>query len=167
MATAISATTRAKRPGEIDGVHYHFLSAQEFEECADAGAFLEHVAYAGNRYGTLNSEIDRILALGRAPLVEIELRGARAVRAARPDALAVFIAPPSVEELERRLSGRATDSPDAIAARMRTSEIELRARDEFDRVIVNDDVAAATDLLVAAVTEACCATDDADGECNG
>src|SRR5690606_17611639 len=86
VATAISATTRPRRPGEVDGVHYHFLSAEEFEARVAAGAFLEHVEYAGNRYGTLNSEIDRILAEGRCPLVEIELRGARAVRAARPEA---------------------------------------------------------------------------------
>lgn len=155
ITTAISATTRARRPGEVDGLHYHFLTPERFEELVDAGAFVEHVSYAGNRYGTLHSEIDRILGEGRAPLVEIELRGARAVREARPDSVAVFIAPPSIEELERRLEGRATDSPAAIAERMRVSEIELRARDEFDHVIINDDAGAATDRLEAAVVAAC------------
>lgn len=151
----MSATTRPRRRNEVDGVHYHFLDEDEFLRRAEQGLFLEHVRYAGNRYGTLRSEIDRILAEGRAPVVEIELVGARAVRAAMPEALAVFIAPPSVEELERRLARRGTDRPDEIATRMRTSEIELRARDEFDHVIVNDDREAATDRLVAAVCDAC------------
>lgn len=167
IATAISATTRRIRPGEVDGVDYHFLSEEQFADAVGRGAFLEHVSYAGNRYGTLHSEIDRILADGRAPLVEIELRGARAVRAARPDALAVFIAPPSIEELERRLAGRATDTPGEIAERMRTSEIELRARDEFDCVIVNDDAEAATERLAAAVAAACGAVAGADGGRDG
>ena len=136
-------------------MHYHFLAEEDFLRRVAEGAFLEHVEYAGNRYGTLTSEVDRILGEGRAPVVEIELIGARAVRASMPEALAVFIAPPSVEELARRLERRGTDAPADIAARMRTSEIELKARDEFDRIIVNDDRETATAQLVAAVTEAC------------
>lgn len=164
ITTATSATTRRRRPDEVDGRHYHFLTDEEFTRRVDAGEFLEHVEYAGNRYGTLRSELGRILAEGRAPLVEIELRGARAVRASIPGALAVFIAPPSVEELARRLEHRATDSPAEIAARMRTSEIELQARNEFDCVIVNDDLERATERLAAAVAGACGAeTGDADG----
>lgn len=128
-----------------------------------AGDFLEHVSYAGNRYGTLRSEIDRILASGRAPLVEIELRGARAVRSCIPGALAVFIAPPSVEELARRLEERGTDDPADIAERMRTSKIELRARDEFDCVIVNDDRAEATVRLAREIARACGAKEPCDG----
>jgi guanylate kinase len=153
--TTVSATTRPRRPGEDDGVHYHFIDEEEFVRRIEAGDFLEHVHYAGNRYGTLRSEVGRILAQGRAPVVEIELVGARAVRAAVPDAVAVFIAPPSVEELARRLERRGTDAPSDIEERMRTSEIELQARDEFDHVIVNDDRDRATDLLVEAVAEAC------------
>jgi guanylate kinase len=155
IETAISATTRRRRAGEVDGLHYHFLDEDEFARRVAGGEFLEHVRYANNRYGTLRAEIDRILTAGRAPLVEIELRGARAVRASIPGALAVFIAPPSVEELARRLQERGTDDPADIAERMRTSEIELRARDEFDCVIVNDDRAEATSRLAREIVRAC------------
>ena len=155
VSATVSATTRPRRPGEVDGVHYHFLDEDEFVRRIERGHFLEHVTYAGNRYGTLASEVERILSEGRAPVVEIELVGARAVRAAMPQSLAVFIAPPSVEELARRLERRGTDAPADIEARMRTSEIELRARDEFDEVIVNDDREAATRRLIEAVSRAC------------
>lgn len=151
----MSATTRPPRPGERDGVDYHFIDDEEFVRRIDAGLFLEHVRYAGNRYGTLVSEVDRILGQGHAPVVEIELIGARAVRAAVPQAFAVFIAPPSVEELARRLVERGTDSDEDIRARMRTSEIEMRARDEFDAVIVNDERTTATERLIEAVGAAC------------
>jgi guanylate kinase len=123
LEVAISATTRRMRPRERDGVDYHFLSPAEFERRVAAGDFLEHVTYAGNRYGTLRSEIDRILAAGRCPIVEIELAGARAVRAMVPDAVSVFISPPSLEELVARLGRRGTDTEAEIAARMETSRI--------------------------------------------
>jgi guanylate kinase len=155
---AVSATTRRIRPGERDGEHYHFLSPVEFERRVAAGAFLEHVSYAGNRYGTLRSEIDRILAGGRCPIVEIELAGARAVRAAMPDAVSIFISPPSLEELVARLASRGTDTPDEIAARMATSRVELEARDEFDHTVVNADRDRAIDDLAAVVREALTAT---------
>jgi guanylate kinase len=127
------------RPRERDGVDYHFLTPQEFERRVAAGDFLEHVTYAGNRYGTLRSEIDRILAAGRCPIVEIELAGARAVRAMIPDAVSIFISPPSLEELVARLGRRGTDSEAEIAARMETSRVELQAPDEFDHTVINDD----------------------------
>jgi guanylate kinase len=139
------------RPGERDGVQYHFLDPEEFERRVRAGEFLEHVTYAGNRYGTLRSEIDRILAHGRSPLVEIELEGARAVRAAVPEAVSVFIAPPSLAELGRRLSRRATDTKGEIAARLATSRVELQAMGEFDHVIVNADADAAVEELAELV----------------
>jgi guanylate kinase len=148
---AISATTRRTRPGERDGVDYHFLSVEEFERRVAAGEFLEHVEYAGNRYGTLRSEIDRIQAAGRSPLVEIELAGARAVRAALPDAVSIFIAPPNREELAQRLRLRGTDSQGEIAARMETSRVELEAMSEFDHVIVNREVGDATRELAEVV----------------
>jgi guanylate kinase len=132
-------------------VDYHFLSPEEFERRVRAGEFLEHVTYAGNRYGTLRSEIDRILGRGRSALVEIELEGARAVRAAMPEAVSVFIAPPSLAELGRRLKLRATDSEGEIAARLATSRVELQAMDEFEHVIVNDDAREAVERLAELV----------------
>lgn len=156
----MSATTRRIRPGEVDGEHYHFLSPREFEQRARDGRFLEHVTYAGNRYGTLRSEIDRILAAGRSPVVEIELEGARAVRRMIPDAVSVFIAPPSRQELSARLARRATDTQGEIAERLRTGEVELAARDEFDHVVVNEAVEVAIDDLARIVGAA---TGPADG----
>ena len=147
----MSATTRRIRPGEVDGRDYHFLSAEEFARRVEEGRFLEHVTYAGNRYGTLRSELDRILAEGRSPVVEIELAGARAVRRMIPDALSVFIAPPSWQELSARLERRATDTQGEIAERLRTGEVELAARDEFDHVVVNEALDVAIDELARIV----------------
>jgi guanylate kinase len=144
------------RPGEVDGRDYHFLSPAEFERRAREGAFLEHVTYAGNRYGTLRSEIDRIIAAGRSSLVEIELEGARAVRTAIPDSVSVFIAPPSVQELGRRLELRGTDTSGEIVERMATSRVELEARDEFDHVIVNEDVDTAAQELADVIRTVTC-----------
>jgi guanylate kinase len=160
LQVAVSATTRRIRPGEVDGEHYHFLTPEEFAERVRDGQFLEHVTYAGNRYGTMRSEVDRILSLGRSPVVEIELAGARAVRRMVPDAVSVFIAPPSWQELSARLERRATDTEGEIAERLRTGEVELAARDEFDHVVVNEDVEAAVDDLARIVRAA---TRPADG----
>jgi guanylate kinase len=153
MEVAVSATTRRRRPGEIDGDDYHFLSPGEFERRVADGDFLEYVEYAGHRYGTLRSEIDRILAAGRSPIVEIELAGARAVRRDVPDSVSIFIAPPSLAELGRRLARRATDTEGEIAARLATSRVELEAMDEFDQVIVNDDVERAARELAETLAE--------------
>ena len=143
----MSATTRGRRPGERDGEDYHFLAPEEFARRVDAGEFLEHVEYAGNRYGTLRGEVERNLAEGRSVVLEIELAGARRVRRMLPDAVSVFIAPPSFDELERRLARRAPDSPAEIARRIEVSRWELEAVDEFGHVIVNADRAEATDEL--------------------
>jgi len=152
MALSVSATTRAPRPGEKDGVDYHFLSPEEFQERIDRDEFLEWAEYAGNRYGTLRSELDR----DAHPLVlEIEVQGARQVRARVGDAVSVFIAPPSEEALRTRLVGRGSDSPEQIERRLQTAWRELAARDEFDHVIVNDDLDAAVEelsQLVATIT---------------
>jgi guanylate kinase len=142
---SVSATTRDPRPGEVDGRDYHFLTQQEFERRLAAGDFLEHALYAGNHYGTLKEEIER--APGNLVL-EIEVEGARQVRKALPEATQVFIAPPSDEALRERLEGRMTDTPDAIDRRLARAKEELAARQEFKRVIVNDDLERAVDELV-------------------
>jgi len=147
VRVAVSATTRKRRPGEVDGEDYHFLTPERFEERVARGDFLEHVEYAGNRYGTLRSEIEASLAEGRSVILEIELAGARRVRRMVEDPLSVFIAPPSIEELERRLERRATDTEAEIARRIEVSRWELEAAGEFDHVIVNADRDEATGEL--------------------
>ncbi len=139
------------RPGELDGVDYHFLTQDAFGAAVDAGAFLEHVEYAGNCYGTLRREVDAHLAAGQSVVVEIELKGARAIRSMLPDAVTVFIAPPSMAELARRLEDRNTDSAREIAARLEVSKSELAAMGEFDHTVVNDDLDMATDALTDVV----------------
>jgi guanylate kinase len=156
LELSVSATTRQPRPGERDGVDYHFLTPAEFDRRARAGEFLEHATYSGNRYGTLRSEVERQLAEGRPVVLEIEVQGARQVREAMPDAVAVFIAPPSREALRARLIGRGTDTPEQVDARMRTAERELEAQSEFPHVVVNDRLERATDELVAIVRAELC-----------
>lgn len=137
---AVSATTRPPRPDETDGREYHFLTREGFEQAVAEGAFLEWVEYSGDLYGTLRREVDDKLAAGVAVILEIELRGARAVREAMPEAVLVFIAPPSLDELGRRLRGRGTESDAAIARRLAIAASEVAGADEFDHVVVNDDV---------------------------
>jgi guanylate kinase len=141
LELSVSATTREPRSGEEDGREYHFLTPAEFARRADVGDFLEHATFSGNRYGTLRSEIERTLEAGRSVVLEIEVQGARQVRAAMGDeAVLIFIAPPDPEVLRRRLAGRGTDSDDAIARRLETAKQELEAQQEFKHVVVNDDV---------------------------
>ena len=140
LVLSTSATTRPPRESERDGRDYHFLSREEFARRADANEFLEHAAYSGNRYGTLRSEVERRLAAGQSVVLEIEVQGARQVRAAMPEAVLVFIAPPDPAALQRRLEGRGTDDPEAISERLRTAEIELDAQQEFQHVVVNDEL---------------------------
>jgi guanylate kinase len=152
MKLSVSATTRQPRAGEEDGVDYHFLTREEFDRRIEAGEFLEWAEYAGNRYGTLRSELER----DANPLVlEIEVQGARQVRERVPDAVSVFIAPPSDEALRTRLVGRGSDDPEQIERRLAVAREELAARDEFDYVVVNDDLDAAVQELadrVATIT---------------
>jgi guanylate kinase len=137
---SVSATTREPREGEVDGRDYHFLDREEFDRRAREGEFLEHATYSGHRYGTLRSEVDRRLAEGRSVVLEIEVQGARQVRAAMPESVQVFIAPPTPEALRQRLTGRGTDSADQIDERLRTAELELAAQEEFGYAVVNDDI---------------------------
>jgi guanylate kinase len=138
LELSVSATTRAPRPGERDGVDYHFLSDADFQRRVDAGEFVEHATYAGRRYGTLRSELERRTAAGRPVVLEIEVQGARQVRETLPEAVQVFVAPPSLEALRARLVGRGTDDPETVAARLAVAREELSARDEFGHVVVND-----------------------------
>jgi guanylate kinase len=153
LELSVSATTRDPRPGEQHGIDYHFLDAEEFERRAEAGEFVEHAAYSGRRYGTLRSELDRRLADGMPVVLEIEVQGARQVREAMPEAVLVFIAPPSTEALRARLVGRGTDAGEQIEQRLRTAERELEARPDFAHVVVNDRLEQATDELAAIVQE--------------
>jgi guanylate kinase len=133
----VSATTRAPRRGEANGVDYHFLSPVDFERRVAAGEFVEHASYAGNRYGTLKSELARPAG---AIVLEIDVQGARQVREALPDAKLIFIEPPSFEDLERRLAGRGADRPEQIERRLAAAREELAAAGAFDHRIVNDDL---------------------------
>ena len=147
LELSVSATTRPPRSGEVDGRDYHFLAPQEFERRAQAGRFLEHATYSGKRYGTLRSEVERRLSWGVSVVLEIEVQGARQVRAAMPEAVQVFIAPPTPESLRERLLGRGTDSPEQIDERLRTGELELAAQEEFRHVVVNDEIERAAERL--------------------
>ena len=149
LVVATSATTRPPRPGEHDGVEYHFLSPEDFQRRADAGEFLEHVTYAGNRYGTLRSEVDRRLQNGQSVVLEIEVVGAKEIKRQRPDAVTIFVAPPSVADLERRLEGRNTDPPEVIQERLKIARGELEAQSQFDHVIINSTVSIAAAQLTA------------------
>ena len=143
LRLSVSATTRAPRAGEVEGVDYFFMDRDRFAELVEQDAFVEHADYAGERYGTLRDELvsDRS---DRAVLLEIEVQGARQVREKLPEALQVFIAPPSAADLRRRLEGRGTDSPETIERRLEAAEDEMAAQDEFARVVVNDDLGRAT-----------------------
>ena len=151
---SVSATTRARRPGEIDGLDYHFVSDAEFDRMINTGELLEWADIHGgtHRSGTPRGPIEDRIAAGLPALLELDLQGARAVRVALPEALLVFIAPPSWDELVDRLVGRGTEPPDVVARRLRTAREELAARSEFDVEVVNDDVRrAAEDLLTLIV----------------
>ena len=153
LELSVSATTREPRSGEEDGRDYHFLTPDEFDQRVEAGDFLEHATYSGNRYGTLRQEVERRLSEGRSVVLEIEVQGARQVRVAMPEAVLIFIAPPDPAALRQRLEGRGTDSQEAIERRLRTAEIELEAQAEFAHVIVNDDVQKAAAELEGLVRE--------------
>jgi len=139
---SVSATTRAPRPGEVDGVDYIFLTHEEFDRQIAAGEMLEYAVVHGvNKYGTPRLPVEKALNEGKQVILEIDIQGARQVKASMPEALLVFIAPPSWDELVRRLSSRATESPQEQAQRLKTAKVELEAASEFDAVIVNEDIA--------------------------
>jgi guanylate kinase len=146
---SLSTTTRPPRPSEVEGVHYRFVDDTRFDRMIAEGAFLEWALVHGrNRYGTPRQPVLDHLAAGRPALLEIDLQGARQVRETMPGARFVFLAPPSWEELVRRLVGRGTEGPDERGRRLATARVELAAESEFDHVIVNDEVSRATDELI-------------------
>lgn len=152
---SISATTREPRAGEVHGRHYFFVDHAEFERMIAAGELLEHAFFAGNHYGTPAADVDRRLAAGQDVLLEIEVQGARQVRGAASvgsEAVLLFLAPPSFEELARRLVGRGTETAEVRAARLDAARAELAAETEFDHTVVNTDVDAATAVLVGLMT---------------
>ncbi len=146
---SVSATTRAPRPGEIDGVHYYFVDDAQFDRMIAQHELLEYaVVHNAHRYGTPRGPVDSALAEGKTVLLEIDLQGARQVRAAEPSATLVFLLPPSWDELVNRLVGRGTEGPEERARRLRTAKVELAAQSEFDHLVVNEDVAAAAKEVV-------------------
>ena len=144
---SVSATTRAPRAGERDGHDYHFLNDAEFERRVAAGEFLEHATYGGKRYGTLRAEVERVLGSGRHVVLDIEVDGARQVRSRMPDAVRVFVLPPSAEVLVQRLRARDTESPEARRLRLSLAADELLAAAEYDYVVVNEDLGAAVQAV--------------------
>lgn len=149
---SVSCTTRPPRPGEREGEHYFFVDEPEFLRRIEAGEMLEHAHFAGRRYGTPRKAVQQHLDRGEPVLLEIELAGARQVKEAMPEAYLVFLAPPSREELGRRLVGRGTETPEQVAARLAQAEVELAAAGEFDEVIVNDDLGRAAARLLELIT---------------
>jgi guanylate kinase len=152
LQLAVSATTRAPREGEENGRDYHFLSAEEFEKRVHAGEFVEHAEYAGNRYGTLRSELERP---ARGIVLEIDLQGARQVRETLPEATQIFIEPPSLADLEDRLKARGSDSDEQIARRLAVAPEELAGKDEFGYRVVNDDLERALEELKELAARMC------------
>jgi guanylate kinase len=147
---SVSATTRAPRPGEVDGIDYHFVSAERFQQLIDAGELLEWAEIHGglHRSGTLSEPVTRAAATGHPVLIEVDLAGARAVKMAMPDAITVFLAPPSWEALQQRLIDRGTETADVMARRLATAEAELASQGEFDVVVVNSQLDTACSELV-------------------
>lgn len=154
LELSVSATTRTPRAGERNGSDYHFLTDEEFARRIDEGDFVEWAEYSGRRYGTLRSELDKRTAAGVPVVLEIEVQGARQVRETLPDAVRIFIAPPSPDVLRNRLVGRGTDAPEEIERRLRVAEEELAARSEFPHVVRNDRLEDAIAELEAIVRDA-------------
>lgn len=149
LRVSVSATTRQPRPGEQNGVHYWFLSGEEFQKRVEAGAFLEHACYVGNSYGTLEAPVNEQLAAGYDVVLEIEVQGALQIHEKRPDAIMIFVAPPSFEELESRLRGRGTEQEEKVIARIEVARNEVKLVDRFDYVVVNDVLQEAVDDVCA------------------
>ena len=150
---SVSCTTRPPRAGETDGLQYYFVDRARFRQLVESDELLEHAEFAGNCYGTPRAAVLEHLAAGVPTLLEIDLEGARQVRVAMPDARFVFLAPPSLDVLFQRLAGRGTESADAVVERLQRAQVELAAEEEFDEVVVNNDVEQAARELAALIAE--------------
>lgn len=137
---SVSATTRKPRPGEQDGVHYHFLSPESFRRRVQEGAFIEYAEVHGNMYGTLKAPMEDAIAAGKIYLVEIDVQGALQLKGLEVDGIYVFVAPPSFDELRERLAGRGTETPEVLERRLAKAEDEYRERVKYDHIVVNDDL---------------------------
>ena len=153
---SVSATTRSPRPGEIDGVHYHFLNVDTFREWIAKDEFLEYAEFVGNFYGTPKKFVDQAMEEGRDVILDIEVQGAMQVVSKRPDTVRIFIAPPSWAELERRLTERGTDSPEKIQKRLLRAKVEFQTAHTYDYFVVNDSVESAVAELEAIMTAEHC-----------
>lgn len=153
---SVSATTRAPRAGEADGVHYHFLTRERFQEWIDAGDFLEHAQFVGNFYGTPRRYVDEAMDQGRDVLLDIEIQGAEQIHRKRPEAVRIYIAPPSWEELERRLTGRGTEDTEKVRSRLARGREEFAAARDFDYLVINDTVDHAVAEIRAIMTAEHC-----------
>ena len=153
---SISATTRDPRPGEVDGVHYHFIPAEEFHRMVEEDEFLEYAEYVGNFYGTPKRFVDQAMENGRDVILDIEVQGALQVTSKRPDTVRIFIAPPSWKELERRLKDRGTDDPDKVQKRLLRAKVEFQTANTYDYFVINDTVEEAVRELDAIITAEHC-----------
>lgn len=165
---SVSATTRSPRPGEVDGVDYHFVSPARFQQLIDEGALLEWAEIHGglHRSGTLAEPVRTAAATGIPVLIEVDLAGARAVKKAMPEAITVFLAPPSWQDLEARLVGRGTETPAAMRRRLETARVEMAAQDDFDEVVVNRQLESACAELVSLLVNSAPASHDPPGQTN-
>ena len=153
LRLSVSATTRDPRDGEEHGREYYFVSRERFDQLIDEDGFLEHAEYVGNKYGTPKEAVFRMLDEGLDVILEIEVKGFLQVKEACPDCVTIFIAPPSFEELQARLRGRGTETEEVVAARLKTAEEELRSKELFDYIVVNDDVDRAADEVLAIIAD--------------
>ena len=153
---SVSATTRAPRPGELDGIHYHFMDVESFRKWIAMDQFLEYAEYVGNFYGTPKKFVDDAMEAGKDVILDIEIQGAIQVTSKRPDTVRIFIAPPSCEELERRLRDRGTDSPEKIQKRLLRAKVEFQTAHTYDYFVINDTVENAVGELNAIITAEHC-----------
>ena len=157
---SVSATTRDPRPGEIDGQHYHFLTGEQFEQWIKEDAFLEHAEFVGNRYGTPKMYIDKAMAQGRDVILDIEIQGAAQVHKKRPDVVRIYVAPPSWEELARRLIGRGTEDMEKVKSRLARGKEEFLVARDFDYFVINDTVDRAVEEISAIMCAEHCKPDE-------